>query len=129
MEILRPIFLFWSLVDSLHGTFSPPAGSNYTAASSDSFLSSTASAWYRRWLTRRSFVRNPQLSIFRSILRREHEILLALTEKVLPQYEKQSAEKELVKIIESSPGVLAVLTKENLTVQQLLDSLTTVRHE
>lgn len=127
LETLRPIFLFWSLIDSLHSAIAPPTDATYTAAASDAFFSSTTSSWYRRWSTRRSFVRNAQIATFRSILRREHDILAQLTDRILVQYEKQAAMKEVAHIVEASAGVKEQLAKEDFTVDKLIGDLTDLR--
>lgn len=125
LNVLRPIFLFWSLVDRLHGVLSPPSDSSFTAASSDAFLSSSGSSWYRRWGSRRTFARNTQLATFRSILRREHDILTQLKASVLPEYEKQSNQSELAAVIEASDGVKQEIEKQGFTLESLLHAIST----
>ena len=124
MEVLRPTFLLWSLIDSLHQVIAAPSGSSYQPSQIASFLSSTSSSWFRRWGQRQSAFLSTQLSTFRSIMRREHDILDQLSHKVLQTYEAQSNEKDIQAIIRASPGVTDALAKEGLTIDQLLVKLT-----
>ena len=123
LDVLRPILLFWSLVDSIHSLVSPPSDSNYTASSSDAFLASTGSATLRRWSSRRSLVRNSQIAIFRSIMRREHDILTQLTETVLPSYEKRAASKETQTLVEMIPTVRESFDQQGITTKQIVDNI------
>jgi len=123
LEVLRPILLFWSLIDQLHATLSAPAGSSYAPEKTESFLASNSSAWYRRW--RRSFTRAASVSTFRSLLRRETDILHTLTGDVLRRYEAQCAENDLTKLFDAV-GATEALAKEGFTVTQLLKQMTTI---
>jgi len=123
LEVLRPLLLFWWLIDSLHSVLSPPADAPYAASQSESFVSSTSSAWYRRW--RRSFTRAGSLATFRSLLRRETEILRELTGTVLPRYEQLCQTKDVAALVDAV-GASEALAKEGFTVPQLLDRITVV---
>ena len=125
LDVLRPILLFWSLIDALHAALSPPAGAAYSAAHSDAFLSSTGSAWFRRW--RRCFTRAAAVATFRSIQRREEEILGALTGPLLQNYERNVAAgaKSLADLFDAV-GATGQLAREGITMQQLLDKITQI---
>ena len=125
LDVLRPILLFWSLIDALHAALSPPAGAAYSAAHSDSFLSSTGSLWFRRW--RRCFTRAAAFATFRSIQRREEEILSALTGPLLQAYERNVAAgaKSLAELFDAV-GATDQLAREGVTLHQLLDKITQV---
>jgi len=123
LEVLRPLLLFWWLIDSLHSVLSPPADAPYAASQSESFVSSTSSAWYRRW--RRGFTRAGSLATFRSLLRRETEILRELTGTVLPRYEQLCQMKDVLSLVDAV-GASEALAKEGFTVPQLLDRITVV---
>jgi hypothetical protein len=117
---LRPIVLFWSLIDALHSALSPPPDAPYSAVHSESFLSSTTTAWYRRW--RRSFTRNASMATFRSILRRETDILRLLSGQVLREYEINTAAKDVATLF-TNVGLTEAIEKEGFTVQLLIDEL------
>ena len=123
LELLRPLLLFWSLVDELHAVLAAPADSSYTPEKSESFVSSTTSAWIRRW--RRGFARAAQVSTFRSLVRRDHAIQQQLIAQVLPTYEKRTQIKTIHALLDDT-GVSKQLAGEGFTSQQLMDALTAI---
>lgn len=123
LNVLRPVLLFWSLIDGLHSAFAPPSGASYGVGSSESFVSSTSSAWYRRW--RRSPMRAASLATFRSLLRRETDILAHLTGPLLRAYEANCAATDLRTLLDNI-GATTIMDKEGCSLAQMLHHITTI---